>query len=282
MIEKIRPALLGLFFANIILTSSCFDALFVKKDAPQEILPEDPELIYVDDSNAIFDQASFGEIKSRIGSIRSEIQYIKKNVVIANQKYVVIKNRLAGLEGQSPAIQETIKLYDILQNQGMVEENKLQLTTNDQNIKYHQDLMEYYRLNKDFEISKLRVKHAELALNIVELQRSLLKELESAFALTPEDIKYLTDSSQSYDPGYMDVEVSEADKKSREVTCREMSHIFAIDVCAILGQYDRIVSLADKRREYLKTKQEGMMNIRTNLSNSQNKLVQAGQPFEVF
>ncbi|MDH5717800.1 MAG: hypothetical protein OEZ22_09190 [Spirochaetia bacterium] len=265
-------------------TSSCLEKLMGKQDAGDEGVPEDPGLYLVDEQSAMFNQATFSDLKFKISSIRRDIQYIKRNVIIANQKFIVIKKRVEGLEGQSPAMQETIKLYDILQNPAMVEESKVRMVSNDANIKYHENLREYYRLSKDYEIAKLRVKHAELALNIIDLQRVLLQELEEAFSLTPEDVQYLTDSSKSYDPGYMDIETKGTDKENdqREVTCREMSSIFAIDVCAILGQYDRIVDLYEKRKKYLDEKQNIMKQIYSDLMTTQNQIIQSGQPYEVF
>ncbi len=170
-------------------------------------------------------------IKREIIAKNNAIEALKKEIEVTVQKFTVIKKKIDYLKAEKPLLDEYIKLYIILGDNGKLASSREALNRNRDEAGFQKTNREYHELKKDYQELQLEEKQAEMNILAAEL------ELEKAYILKP------ADSSSTPPEGKKEEEKSLLYKN---ISCKKLSEGANVDVCSIIEIHgDRKKTLKD-------------------------------------
>jgi hypothetical protein len=162
-------------------------------------------------------------IKKQMITKNNDIEGLKKQLEVTEQKFVVIKKKINFLEAEKPMLEEYSKLYIILADNEKLASTRQALKKNKDETTFQETNKKYHDLKKDYQELQLEEKHAEMNLLTAEL------ELEKAYILKPA----------------VSAETPEEEKKKKEkdllyknTSCKLLSKGANVDVCTIIEIYN--------------------------------------------
>jgi hypothetical protein len=162
-------------------------------------------------------------IKKQMITKNNDIEGLKKQLEVTEQKFVVIKKKIDFLEAEKPMLDEYSKLYIILADNEKLASTRQALKKNKDETTFQETNKKYHDLKKDYQELQLEEKHAEMNLLTAEL------ELEKAYILKPA----------------VSAETPEEEKKKKEkdllyknISCKLLSKGANVDVCTIIEIYN--------------------------------------------